>query len=114
MTPDVLIVGCQQEVLVKFPDWPFTMPKHFHFKPFYCLFKTGFPSGAVVKNTPANAGDARDMGSIPGSGRSPGEGDGHPLQYSHLGKPHGQRSLVGYSPWGHKESDTTERRNTHK
>ena len=37
-----------------------------------------------VKNTPAKAGDARDVGSIPGSGRSPGEGNGYPLQYSCL------------------------------
>ena len=36
----------------------------------------------MVKNMPANAGDLRDMGSIPGSGRSPGEGNGNPLQYS--------------------------------
>jgi len=41
----------------------------------------------VVKNLPANAGDARDAGSIPGSGRSPGEGNGNPLQYSCLGNP---------------------------
>ena len=39
----------------------------------------------VVKNLPANAGDLRDMGLIPGSGRSPGEGNGNPLQYSCLG-----------------------------
>ena len=45
-----------------------------------------FPGGAVVKNPPAKAGDVRDVGSIPGSGRSPGEGSGHPLQYS-LGNP---------------------------
>ena len=38
----------------------------------------------VVKNPPANAGDGRDVGSIPGSGRSPGEGNGNPLQYSCL------------------------------
>ena len=38
----------------------------------------------VVKNPPANAGDRRDVGSIPGSGRSPGEGNGNPLQYSCL------------------------------
>ena len=42
----------------------------------------GFPGGKVVKNLPANAGDERDTGSIPGSGRSPGEGNGNPLQYS--------------------------------
>ena len=48
------------------------------------------------------------LGSISGSGRSPGEGNGNPLQYS-SGKSHGLRSLVGYSLCGHKESDTTER-----
>ena len=63
----------------------------------------------VVKNPPANAGDLRDAGSIPGSGRFPGGGHGHPLQYSCLENPHGQRSLLTYSPWGHKELDTTER-----
>ena len=41
----------------------------------------------VVKNPPANAGDVRDLGSIPGLGRSPGEGHGHPLQYSCLENP---------------------------
>ena len=49
-----------------------------------------------------------DLGSTPGLGRSPGEGNGNPLQYSYLKNPHGQRSLAGYSPWGHKESDMTE------
>ena len=44
----------------------------------------GFPGGSVVENQPLNAGD---MGSIPGSGRSPGEGNGHPLQDSCLGDP---------------------------
>ena len=61
----------------------------------------------VVKNPLTNAGDLRDMGSIPGLGRSPGGGHSNPVQYSCLEKPHGQRSLVGYSPWGHRESDTT-------
>ena len=51
--------------------------------------------GSVVKNPPANV---RDMGLIPGSGRSPGGGNDHPLQYSCLGESHGQRSLAGYSP----------------
>ena len=51
-----------------------------------------------------------DLDSVPGSGRSPGEGNGNPLQYSGLEKSHGPRSLVGYSPWGRKESDTNERR----
>ena len=44
----------------------------------------GFPGGSVVKNQPANEGD---KGLIPGSGRSPGEGSGNPLQYSCLGNP---------------------------
>ena len=55
----------------------------------------------MVKNLPANAGDIRDAGLIPGLGRSPGEGKGYPLQYS--GEFHGL-----YSPWGLKESDRTE------
>ena len=80
----------------------------------------------MVKNLPANAGDA---GSIPGSGKSAGEGDGNPPQYSCLGnsidrgawwathssillgKFHGHRTLVGYSPCGHKSH--TERTHTH-
>ena len=62
----------------------------------------------MVKNSPVNAGDIRDAGSVPGWGRSPGEGNGNPLQYSCLETPHGQKSLVGYSPEGHKESDMTE------
>ena len=57
----------------------------------------------VKKNPTANAGDARDVGSIPESGRSAGEGNGNPFP----GKSHGQRNL-GYSPWGCKKSDTTE------
>ena len=44
----------------------------------------GFPGGSVVKNSPANAGDERDRGLVPGSGRSPGEGNGNPLQNSCL------------------------------
>ena len=70
-----------------------------------CKIVSGFPSGSVVKNMPANAGD---LGLFPGWGRSPGGGHGNPLQYSCLGNPHGQRSLAGYSPQGRKESDTSE------
>ena len=53
-----------------------------------------------------------DLGLIPGLGRSPGEGHGNPLQYSGLENLHGQRSLVGYSPWSTKELDTTEQLST--
>ena len=63
----------------------------------------------VIKNLPTNAGDVRDAGLSPELGRFPGGGHGKPLRYP--GESHGQRSLVGYSPWGHKESDTTERLN---
>jgi len=52
----------------------------------------------VVKNLPTNAGDARDVGSIPGSGKSPGGGNSNPLVFL-PGKFHGQRSLAGCSPW---------------
>ena len=47
----------------------------------------GFPGGLVVKKPPTNAGDTGDLGSIPGSGRSPREGNGNPFQYSCLGNP---------------------------
>ena len=57
----------------------------------------GFPGGSDGKESACNAGD---LGSIPGLGRSPGGEHGDPL--------HGQRSLAGCSPWGHKKSDTTE------
>ena len=66
----------------------------------------------AVKNLPANAGDSRDAGLIPGPGRSSRVGNGNLLQYSFLENPHGQRSLVGYDPWGCKESDMTERPGT--
>ena len=54
----------------------------------------------VVKNPPAKAGDTRDTGLIPGSGRSPGGGHGNPRQYSCLENPIGIRRLAGYTPWG--------------
>ena len=71
-----------------------TINKHYH-NP--CL---GFPGGSAVKKLPAHAENA---GLLPGSGRSPGEGNGRPLQYPFLENPW---SLEHYSPWGHKQSDT--------
>ena len=62
----------------------------------------------VAKNPPTNARNIRNVGSILGSGKSPGEGHGNPLQDSMPGEFHGQRSLVGYSTWGCKESGTTD------
>ena len=64
----------------------------------------------MVKNLPAML---RDLGSIPGSGKYPGEKHGNPLQYSYLENSHGQRSLVGYSPWGLEELDRTEHQQAH-
>ena len=57
----------------------------------------------MVKNLPANAGDVRNVGLIPGSGRSPGAEHGNPPTPVFLsGESHGQRRLGGYSPWGHR------------
>ena len=61
----------------------------------------------MIKESACNAGD---LGSVPGSGRSTGERNGNPPTPVFLpGRSHGERSPVGYSPWGHKESDMTER-----
>ena len=62
----------------------------------------------MVKNLPANAGNARDASLIPGSGRFPWRRKWQPAPVFMPEKSHEQRSLVGYSPWGHKELDTTE------
>ena len=69
----------------------------------------GFPGSSAGKESAFNAGDP---GLIPGLGRSPGGGNGNPLQYSGLENPHQQKNLAGYSPWGHKELDTTEQLST--
>ena len=66
----------------------------------------------IVQMVKESACTVMDLGSIPGLGRSPGGGHGNPLQYSCLENPYGQRSLAGCSPWGHKESDTTEQLST--
>ena len=65
----------------------------------------GFPGGSVVKNPPTNAGD---MGLIPESGRSPGEGNGKPLQYSCLGNPMDRGNWWATVQRGRTESDMTE------
>ena len=100
----VYVVSCVQSL------WPHGLqparlfcPRDFSQQEYW----TGLPfppavlAAPVVKNLPA--GDARDTGSIPGSGRSPGEGNGNPLQYPSLQKSHGQKSLAGCRPWGHKD-----------
>ena len=72
------------------------------------IVKWCFPGGSVVKNPPASA---KDLGLVPGSGRSPGERNGNPLQYEFQG----QRILGDYSPWDSKQLETTEwlRAHTH-
>ena len=66
----------------------------------------------VIKNLLANAGEARDVGSIPGWGRFPGAGNDNPLQYFCLENSM-ERNLAGYSLWGCKELDMTEHSCTH-
>ena len=89
-------------------------------EPFLAMAKISFliyfldvPGGSVVKNLPASAGHAGDLGLIPGSGRSPGVGNGNPLQYSCLGNRMDggawQAAVHGVT----KESDTTEPLNTY-
>ena len=79
------IQNCQNVEITKmsFSKW-----RHIQVKGYFIALKgnelSGFPGGSVVENLPANAGD---MGSMPGSVRSPGEGNGNPFQYSCLGNP---------------------------
>ena len=71
----------------------------------YQEYNVGFHGDTDGKESACNAGD---LGSIPQLGISPGKENGNPLQFSCLENPNGQRSLEVYSPWDHKESDTTE------
>ena len=66
----------------------------------------GFPGGSDGKESACSAGDQDVIPGL-GVGRFPGEGNGYPLQYSCPVESHGQRSLVDYSPWGHKQLDMT-------
>ena len=70
------------------------------------MLSLGFPEGsaAVILQHRTLAGDAV----TPGLGSSPGEGNGNPTPVFLPGESHGQRSLVGYGPWGHNTWDTTE------
>ena len=63
----------------------------------------GFPDDLDGKESAYNIGD---LASIPGLGRTSGEGNGYALQYS--GESHGQRSLAGYSPWGNSQTQLSD------
>ena len=73
-----------------------------------CVLTADSQVALVVRNSPANAGDIRDTGSIPGLGRSPGGGNGNPLQYSCLEKPMNREAWQATAHWARKELDTTE------
>ena len=70
----------------------------------------GFSGGSDGKESTCNV---EDLGSIPGLGRCPGEGNANPLQCSCLENLHGQRNLADYSPWGRKESNMAEQLSIH-
>ena len=82
--------GSLSDMDIKIATSPLSMHKTFRVRlKFFITFPhiLGFPGCSMVKNPPAKAGDARDIGSIPGRGRSPGEGNSNPLQYSCLENP---------------------------
>ena len=79
----------------------------------FLIYFLDFPGGSVVKNLPASAGDAGDLGLILGSGRSPGVGNGNPLQYSCLGNRMDRGAWQAAVHGVTKESDTTEPLNTY-
>ena len=89
---------------VKTKHWVPTSQRSILSNKFNLVMSKGFPGGSDDRESACNAGDT---GSIPGSGRSPGKGNGNPLRYSCLENPMDGGTSLGYSPWGHKESDTT-------
>ena len=103
----ILSFRCQSWLVHSSLEWPVhsQLCEHKHSRDFL-----GFPGGSDSEESTCNVGD---LGSIPGLGRSPGGGHDNPLQCTCLENPHGQRSLAGYSPWGCKESDSTEWLSTH-
>ena len=82
------------------------LTRHVHGLEGSVLLRCKFPGGSEVKASASNAGDPA---STPGSGKIPWRRKWQFTPVFLPGESHGRRSLVGYSPWGHKESDTTER-----
>ena len=78
-------------------------PAQAHFKSQLSFFNFFLLYGSIVAVPACSAGAAGDMGSVPGSGRSPGRGHGNPLQYSCLEDPMDRGAWRGNSPWGPKE-----------
>ena len=76
-------MGCHCLLLIKY----ILVQKQFYLLKLIGFFLRDFPGGAMVESPPGNAGDVRDVGSISGSGRSPGREHGNPLQYSYLENP---------------------------
>ena len=92
------------------PSWPL---KHFTAMKYFSLhLLRGFPDGSAGKESTCHTGDTGDVGSIPGVGKIPRIRKWQPTPVFLLGKSQEQRNLVGYSPWGCKESDLTQRRST--
>ena len=88
-----------------------TLTIHVYYKK-AILYTRGLPGGQVGKNMLASAGDGRDVGSIPGWGRSPGEGNGSPLQYPHLENPM-DRGAWWAAAHGSQRVGTTEHTHTY-
>ena len=80
----------------------------------HTYFMEGFPGGTVVKNQPINVGDARDTDKIPWVEKIPCRWKWQPAPVFLPRESFGQRSLAGYRPWGHKESDMTEHTHTYR
>ena len=102
-----LVKNCLQCMMPQFVSWVRKIPWWRDRLPTPLFL--GFPGDSDGKESTCNVGD---LGSVPGLGRSSGGGHGNSLQCSGLENPHGQRSLVGYSPWGHKKLDIIERLST--
>ena len=105
--PSIRVFSNESALFIR---WPKYIPFQLHLSPELLVKMELLYSGAsqvvlVVKNLPANAGDTRDTGLVPGSGRSPEGESVNPLEYSSLKKKsHGQRSLESYNLWDRKES----------
>ena len=103
-TDPVVLFGdddVSEAVLILLPSWWWLSKWISHSQPYFLTL----PGGSDGKQSACNAGD---LGLIPGSGRSPWRREQRPTPVFLPGESHGQRSLVRYSPWSRKESDTTE------